>query len=146
MSPRASRSGYPAIVTAVTGQWARLLAAVDALGPDEWSTPTRLGWSTAELVVHLTGNVQYLLEALADQQPGKRPDTPAVTYYDDVLDDAQEISERARRRQWRGQITGRIAAAHARGDERRPARARRAAGCRHRRPPAGSHLLDSRTS
>ena len=97
MSPRTSRSGYPAVVAAVTGQWSRLLAAVDALGPDEWSRPTRLGWSTAELVVHLTGNVQYLLEALADQQPGKRPDTPVVTYYDDVLDDAEDISDRARR-------------------------------------------------
>ena len=97
MSPRASRSGYPATVSAVTGQWARLLDAVDALGRDDWSRPTRLGWTTAELVVHLTGNVQYLLEGLADQQPGTRPDTPAVTYYDDVLDDAEEISERAHR-------------------------------------------------
>jgi uncharacterized protein (TIGR03083 family) len=96
VSPRTSRSGYPAVVAAVTGQWSRLLAAVDALGPEDWSRPTRLGWSTAELVVHLTGNVQYLLEALADQQPGKRPDTPAVTYYDDVLDDAEDISDRAR--------------------------------------------------
>jgi uncharacterized protein (TIGR03083 family) len=80
----------------VTGQWSRLLAAVDALEPADWNRPTRLEWSTTELVVHLTGNVQYLLEALADQQPGKRPDTPAVTYYDDVLEDAEEISARAR--------------------------------------------------
>jgi uncharacterized protein (TIGR03083 family) len=55
-----------------------------------------LGWSTAELVVHLTGNVQFLLEALADPRPGKRPDTAAVAYYDDVFEDAEEISERAR--------------------------------------------------
>lgn len=96
MSPRISRSGYPALVSAVTGQWARLLNAVDAFSRDDWMRPTRLGWTTAELVVHLTGNVQYLLEALADPQPGKRPDTLAVTYYDDVLEDAAEISERAR--------------------------------------------------
>jgi uncharacterized protein (TIGR03083 family) len=73
-----------------------LVAAVDALSPEDWQRPTRLGWTTAELVAHLTGNVQYLLEALADQQPAKRPDTLAVTYYDDVLDDEEEISERAR--------------------------------------------------
>jgi uncharacterized protein (TIGR03083 family) len=73
-----------------------LLEAVDALSPDDWARPTRLGWSTTELVVHLTGNVQFLLEALADPQPGKRPNTPAVTYYDDVPEAAEEISERAR--------------------------------------------------
>jgi uncharacterized protein (TIGR03083 family) len=93
----ASRSTYPVLVRGVQGQWGRLLAAVDALPDEEWQQPTRLGWTTAELVAHLTGNAAFVLDALADRHPGSRPDTPAAAYYDDVPDDAGDIAERARR-------------------------------------------------
>ncbi|HVF21252.1 MAG TPA: sterol carrier family protein [Mycobacteriales bacterium] len=61
---------YDALRLAVPVQYSRVADAVDALSDDAFALPTRLGeWRVSALVAHLAGNLDLLLDGLAQASP-----------------------------------------------------------------------------
>jgi len=86
---------YDDLRAGVLGQWERLAAVVDGLPDDAFTLPTRLGdWRVAQLVSHLAGNAEYLLQALAAPSPAAATLDP-YNYYDGAAAQAPAIARRA---------------------------------------------------
>ena len=74
-------------------QFALLAASVEEI--DDLTTPTRLpGWTVAELVAHLTANVESVTHRL-DDPPPPATDTDLFTYLGRMRDYAAKIQQRA---------------------------------------------------
>jgi uncharacterized protein (TIGR03083 family) len=95
------RRDHPRLPDAVVAQWGRLVDAVDVLPDGAFAVPSRLpGWSTADLVAHVTRSASALVACLAAEQPpepvtGGGPVT-ASGYLRVVPAAADGIAERAR--------------------------------------------------
>ena len=79
---------YDALRLAVPVQYARIADAVDLLPDDAFALPTRLGdWRVSALVAHLAGNLDLLLDGLA--QPSPQPTAPRGLSFQPKSDESQ---------------------------------------------------------
>ncbi len=91
-----SASSYAELRTAVLDQFGGLADAVAALPAEAFGTPTRLGtWRVAELVAHLTSNVEAMTRYLAEPAPA-RADVELLRYYAGAAAAAAGVAERAK--------------------------------------------------
>lgn len=89
-------ASYDELRLAALAQFASLADAVAALSDDAFGAPTRLGdWRVAELVAHLTSNVEAIPTYLAQPAP-PRADVALVRYYAGSRAAASGVNERAR--------------------------------------------------
>lgn len=81
--------------TAVLRQFGGLADAVAVLSDEAFGRPTRLGtWRVAELIAHLTFNVEAISTSLAQPAP-PRPDVELVRYYAGARAAAADVAARA---------------------------------------------------
>lgn len=91
-----SAAGFAELRAAVLDQFGSLAAAVADLPGTAFASPTRLGdWRVAELVAHLTSNVEAMPNYLAQPAP-PRADVELVRYYAGARAAASGVAERAR--------------------------------------------------
>ena len=81
---------------ALFAQWQRIISAVEALQPEDWASPTRLGdWSVKELVAHLAGNPWWLTRC-ASELTNAKAKVDAQSYFDTY--DAGDVDRTAKNR------------------------------------------------
>lgn len=91
-----SSSAYAELRTAVLRQFGGLATEVAELPDQVFALPTRLGtWRVAELVAHLTSNVEAMTDYLAQPAP-QRADVELTRYYQGARVAAPGVDERAR--------------------------------------------------
>jgi uncharacterized protein (TIGR03083 family) len=92
---RRHRFPYAEARDGALAQYGRLVDVVAVLPEELFATPTRLGWTVAELVAHLAANIHAVSRGLEHAEP-PRPEIQLVDYYRAGADVAAAIDRRAR--------------------------------------------------